>query len=103
MLVHIVCWKYKEEVSAELRERHRLELRRLKALIPEALDLQVGKDVLRPERSYDTGLVGRFLSVETLGIYNDHPKHQEIAAMGREIAAHVVSVDFITEDEIIAE
>jgi len=103
MLIHIVCWRYKDETTEEAREKHQAELRALKAIIPEALELKVGKDVLHLDRSYDTGLVATFASVETLNTYNVHPTHQQVAAMGREIAAHVVSVDFETDDELISE
>ena len=103
MLIHIVCWKYRDDISEEIRERHRSELKSLKREIPEALDLQVGKDVLHLDRSYDTGLVGKFSSPGSLAIYNDHPAHQRVVAIGREISAHVVSVDFIAEDEAVSE
>ena len=103
MLIHIVCWKYKPDVTEETREQHRSELRALRAIIPEALELKVGQDVLHLDRSYDTGLVGKFANVDTLNTYNVHPTHQKVAAMGRELSAHVVSVDFETDDEIISE
>jgi hypothetical protein len=102
MLVHIVCWKYKDETTEDIREEHRSELRALKNVIPEALDLKVGKDVLHLERSYDTGLVGTFRDTDALEVYNVHPTHQKLAAMGREISKHVISVDFMT-DEMISE
>jgi Stress responsive A/B Barrel Domain len=103
MLVHIVCWKYKDETTEEVRELHRVKLRGLKAIIPEALELKVGKDVLHLDRSYDTGLVGTFVNVDALNTYTIHPIHQQVAKMGREIAAHVVSVDFETDDELVSE
>ena len=102
MLIHIVCWKYKNEIPDEVRENHRQELSSLRAIIPEALELKVGKDVMHLDRSYDTGLVGTFANVQTLDTYNIHPAHQQVAAMGREISAHVVSVDFEADDELIS-
>lgn len=95
MLTHIVCWKYKDETPDSVREQHRTRLRNLKDIIPEVIDLKVGADMLHLSRSYDTGLVATFDDADALNAYNDHPTHQEVAAMGKEIAAHVVSVDFV--------
>ena len=94
MLIHIVCWKYKDEITETERETHRAKLLALKNVIPEIVDLDVGADVLHLARSYDTGLVATFKNVEDLDAYTAHPVHQEGANLGRQIAAHVVSVDF---------
>lgn len=100
MLTHIVVWKYKEEISDEKRREHRAKLANLKSIIAEVVDLRVGADVLHLARSYDTGLVATFKNVEDLDAYTIHPVHQQVAALGREIAAHAVSVDFVIEDFI---
>ena len=97
MLIHIVCWKYKDEISPEQREEHRAKLLDLKNVIREVVDLKVGADVLNLARSYDTGLVATFENLENLDAYTVHPVHQEAVAFGRQIAAHVVSVDFTTD------
>jgi hypothetical protein len=96
MLIHIVCWKYKPEITEAERGEHRARLQNLKNVISEIVDLKVGADVLHLTRSYDTGLVATFDDTEGLDIYTVHPVHQEVASMGKEIAAHVVSVDFMT-------
>jgi hypothetical protein len=95
MLTHIVVWKYKDEVSEETREEHRAKLANLKSIIAELVDLKVGADVLHLARSYDTGLVATFETIEDLDAYTIHPIHQEVVSFGKEIAAHVVSVDFV--------
>lgn len=95
MLTHIVCWKYKPEVSEETRREHREMLRNLKLLIPEVLDLRVGADILHLERSFDTALISTYADRESLDVYNNHPAHQKVVAFGREIAEKVVSVDFL--------
>lgn len=94
MLTHIVCWKYKSEVSEETRREHREMLRNLKLIIPEVLDLRVGADILHLERSFDTALISTYADRESLDIYNDHPEHRKVVAFGREISEKVVSVDF---------
>jgi len=95
MLTHIVVWKYKDEVSQETRDEHRSKLSNLKDVIAEIIDLKVGSDALHLARSYDTGLVATFKNLEDLDAYTVHLAHQEVANLGKEIAAHVVSVDFI--------
>lgn len=95
MLTHIVVWKYKEETSSEVREEHRNKLRNLPDVIPNIESFQVGADMLHLERSYDTALVSVFPDKEALDFYTVHEAHQAVAKMGKEIAAHVASVDFV--------
>lgn len=98
MLTHIVCWKYKPEVTEEQRRDHIDKLRALPDAIPDIVSFSVGADILHLDRSFDTGLVVVFPSRESLDIYTDHPVHQEVAALGRSIAEKAVSVDFLHED-----
>ena len=95
MLTHIVCWKYKPEITEEQRREHVERLRSLPAIIPNIIDFKVGTDVLHLERSFDTGLTSTFLDRVALDFYTEHPTHKEVAALGRELAEKIVSVDFI--------
>ena len=97
MLIHIVCWKYKPETTPEIRAEHLAKLRKLPDVIDEIISFNVGTDILHLERSFDTGLSSTFADRAALDIYTAHPAHQEVAAMGKEIAVQVVSVDFIDE------
>ena len=97
MLTHIVVWKYRADVEQAVREEHVARLRRLPALVPEVLSFKVGTDVLGLPRSYNTGLVATFSDRAALDAYTIHPEHVLVATLGRDISAHVVSVDF--EDE----
>jgi hypothetical protein len=94
MLVHIVCWKYKTETTAEQRDEHIARLRALTEVIKGIESFEVGSDILHLERSFDTGLVARYADRSALDFYTDHPEHQKVAALGKEIAERVVSVDF---------
>lgn len=95
MLIHIVCWKYRPDVDESAREEHRSRLAALKTLIPNIERLDVGKDILHLDRSFDTGLIADFADREALDAYTDHPEHQTVVAIGRAIAEKVVSVDFM--------
>lgn len=94
MLVHIVAWKYKEESDQNDRQTHRSKLIALKEVIPELIELHVGKDILKLERSFDTGLVAKFADEAALDSYTNHPAHLEVAAIGKTVADKVISVDF---------
>ncbi len=95
MLTHIVVWKYRPEITEEQREEHRSLLKNLVNFIPEIISLNVGADILDLPRSYDTGLVATFADRRALDIYTENPEHQKVAALGKEIAQHVASVDFV--------
>lgn len=94
MLTHIVCWKYKPEITAEELLDHIAGLRALPTMISNIESFDVGGDVLHLDRSFDTGLVAVFADRAALDAYTDHPEHQKVAAMGKLISAQVVSVDF---------
>jgi Stress responsive A/B Barrel Domain len=89
MITHIVCWKYKPETSPEQRAGHIAKLRALPAVIPNIESFSVGADILHLERSFDPDMAA-------LDAYTVHPAHQEVAALGKQIAEKVVSVDFET-------
>lgn len=95
MLTHIVAWKYHSDVEPEVREEHVTLLRKLSNIIPQVERLEVGFDVLRLPRSYDTGLVATFRDPAALDAYTVHPEHVKVAEFGRSISEHVVSVDFV--------
>lgn len=95
MLTHIVCWKYKPETTADQQADHITRLRALPELIPNIVSFNVGADILHLDRSFDTGLVAVYPDREALDLYNVHPAHQEVVALGNQIAEKVVSVDFL--------
>ena len=98
MLTHIVCWKYRPETTEEQRADHIAKLRALQDVIPNILSFSVGRDILHLERSFDTGLIATYPDTAALDFYTDHPQHQEVAALGKQIAEKVVSVDFISTE-----
>lgn len=98
MLTHIVCWKYKPEVTEEKRLEHLEKIRKLPDFIPNILSFSVGRDILHLERSFDTGLVAVFPDRHAFDFYTEHAEHQKVAVLGKEISEKVVSVDFLNED-----
>ena len=85
MLTHIVCWKYKPGISTDQRSDHIAKLRALADVIPNIEHFNVGADILHLERSFDTGLVAVFKCRAELDAYDDHPEHQKVAAIGKQM------------------
>src|SRR5438128_1433421 len=96
-IVHLVCWKYNAETGQSDRDLHIDSLLALKGVIPQIINNEVGTVDLHLDRTFDTGLYSRFADRDALDAYTVHPEHQKVAAMGREIAEKVVSVDFEAE------
>jgi hypothetical protein len=97
MITHIVCWKYKPEITDDQRAEHIDMLRALPSVIPDIESFSVGPDILRLERSFDTGLAAAYRDMAALDAYTVHPEHQKVVALGKEIAERVISVDFESE------
>jgi hypothetical protein len=94
MLTHVVIWKYLPEVEPEVREEHVALLRALAPVIEEIDRLEVGFDVLKLPRSFDSGLVAVFRDRAALHAYTIHPAHMKVVAFGKTISEQVASVDF---------
>ena len=94
MLTHVVIWKYRADVEQEVRDEHVRMLRKLKSVIKELESLEVGFDVVKLPRSFDTGLVAVFRDQTALQAYTVHPEHIKVAAFGKTISEQVASVDF---------
>lgn len=93
MLTHIVCFKYRPEISEDIRQDHRRRLAGLRNL-PGVLSLTVGGDVVRSARSFDTGLIVTFHDVAGLQTYAVDPVHVPVAQYGASLCQQVVAVDF---------
>jgi hypothetical protein len=93
MLTHIVCFKYKADTPESARSDHRSRLAALKSL-GGVLDLKVGADLVRAQRSYDTGLVVTFADRAALDAYQKDPGHVPVAQFGVSLCDSIVAVDF---------
>jgi hypothetical protein len=93
MLVHLVSFKYRNDVDAATRAQHRHRLAALEDL-DGVIALKVGADVVRSPRSYDTGLSITFPDRAALDAYQTNDQHVPIAKFGAGLCEHVVAVDF---------
>ncbi len=94
MLVHIVCFRYRGDVSEAAREDHRRKLAGL-ASLEGIVELKVGADIVHSARSFDTALVVRFADRAALDAYQRNPVHVPIAQHGATLAEQIVAVDFL--------
>lgn len=94
MLHHYVFIKYRKGTS----EEHIVEFARrtlaLRALIPVIQHVEVGRDVLHSERSWDIVLIMRFASMEDLMYYQPHPEHVKVKEFNTPHVEAVASIDF---------
>jgi len=93
MLTHIVCFKYKGEITDAQKHDHRERLKGLRSLHG-VVDLNVGADLVRSPRSYDTGLIVVFPDRAALDAYGKDPQHVPVAQFGVSLCDHIVAVDF---------
>ncbi|MDF2923405.1 MAG: Dabb family protein [Paenibacillaceae bacterium] len=93
MLRHIVFFKLNDPTSEVLQETKRV-LMNMKGKIPELLDIEVGIDVVRSERSYDVALTTTFESLEAMNAYQIHPLHLEVSQYIGTVRQSAVAVDY---------
>ena len=93
MLLHLVCFKYRTDTDDAARVDHRERLAALRTL-DGVVDLQVGADMVRSPRSYDTGLMITFPDRAALDAYQKNPRHVPVAQLGVSLSEHIVAVDF---------
>ena len=72
MIKHIVCFKLKDGESAENAAEI---LRSMRGKVPEIIDMEVGVDLLRSERSYDVILQVILKDKDALNSYQADPYH----------------------------
>ena len=94
MVTHIVMWKYRDDVSEEIRENHHSQLRALGNIVAGIESLSVGSDFLHSPRSYDTGLSAVFRDRSVLDAYTVHPDHVKVVEFGHTITETMAKVDF---------
>ena len=94
MLKHVVMCKFKNSASESAMSEVEKGLGGLPAIIPEIMEFEFGRDVLRSERSYDFALVSEFENLEKMERYRVHPAHQKVVAKLREICDSILLADF---------
>lgn len=94
MIKHLVFFRFREDAGSAAIEAIIAGLQGLPALIADIRSFEVGRDILRTERSYDLALVSDFADLAALERYQVHPEHQKVVALVKQAASSVVAVDY---------
>lgn len=94
MIKHLVLFRFREDAGSAAIDAIIAGLNGLPALIADIRSFQVGRDILRSERSYDLALVSDFVDLAALERYQVHPEHQKVVALVKQAASSVVAVDY---------
>ena len=93
MLTHVVLFRFADlAVAAECRDR----MLAMKGRIPPLLDIEVGVDIVRSERSFDLALITRHEDLDGMQAYQVHPVHQELLSWVKPRVKQAVAVDFVS-------
>ncbi len=96
MLRHVVLFKLADPAPDKLQEVKE-KLLSLKGRVPQLLEIEVGIDTVRSERSYDVALITTFESLDDMNAYQMHPYHVEVSSFIATVRQAAVAVDFIVE------
>ncbi len=94
MIKHVVLFKFKQGASEARFTELEARMKALPGQIPEIRSYELGLDVARSERSYDFALVSAFDDMEALKRYQEHPAHQEVLAIVKELFGQIIVADF---------
>jgi hypothetical protein len=94
MLRHLVFFKFNPDADeSEILDLER-SLKALDGVIPEIRGFEVGRDIVKSERSFDLALFSTFDDLEAMQRYQVHPEHQDVVAKVRRLCEKVVAVDY---------
>ena len=97
MLTHVVLFRFADlNVAAECRDR----MLAMKGHIPELLDIEVGVDIIRSDRSLDLALITRHTDLAGMEAYQVHPVHQALLDWVKPRVQQAVAVDFVSARQL---
>ena len=94
MLQHYVFLKYRDGTTVGHVDAFCARMVALRGTIDGIQRLEIGRDELHDQRSWDLVLIMEFGSVETLRAYQRHPDHLAVKAFNDPFVADMASVDF---------
>lgn len=96
-VLHLVMWKLKGDTPAE-KAAHASTLKTaflgMQPHLPGLLEVFADANVVQVEGAFDFAISMRFASWADLKAYNDHPAHEDIKLLMREIRTERAQVDF---------
>ena len=97
MIVHIVMFKFKEQNKALNMARVQKKLEDLEYSIDVLKSMEVGINFNESERAMDMSLYSTFETQRDLKTYQEHPEHQKVVELIREVTEESKVVDYILE------
>ena len=98
MVKHVIVLKLKESAGGKSKDENALMLKRelegMKGKIREIRTLEVGMNFTRGQDAYDLSLIAEFADKKDLESYLNHPEHQRILAILRQVRDSRVVVDY---------
>jgi len=94
MIKHVVMWKFKNDVTESDKLEMKRQLDALKGLVPTLLNISVGLDISRKERSWDIVLYSEFESMAALKEYASHPEHLKVVEFVKTVVSSGAAVDY---------
>jgi hypothetical protein len=97
MIVHIVMFKFKEDNKALNMARVQKKLQDLEDKIDVLRSMEVGINFNESQRAMDMSLYSTFESTRDLKTYQEHPEHQKVVDLIKEVTVESKVVDYVLE------
>ena len=94
MIMHIVMFKFYEDVTEAAKEEIRVQVEQLIDLVPGLLNIKVGMNFAQEERAMDMVLISHFADRDDLDFYASHPEHLKVIDLIKTVAEYTKVVDF---------
>ncbi len=94
MIIHVVMFKFKEEISQEYIDEAREQIEMLADLVPRLQNIKVGMNIADEDRAMDMVLISNFENRDDLELYANHPEHKKVIEFIKEITEYTKVVDF---------
>jgi hypothetical protein len=96
-VLHLVMWKLKGDTSAD-KAAHAVTLKTaflaMQQHLPGLLEVFADANMVQVDGAFDFAISMRFASWTDLKAYNEHPAHEDIKHLMREIRTERAQVDF---------
>lgn len=101
-LKHVVMWKFADEAEGNSKEYNmryvRESLSALMGVVPELLDMELHRDCLHGDGSFDMVLICTFEDMDAMQAYQVHPNHMAVRSFIRKVITSRSTVDYVAED-----
>lgn len=95
MVVHVVLFKWKEDVTSDAIAAAVKALQALKDQIPGILEITCGRNFSERSQGFQQGLVVKFVDQAALEAYLPHPEHQAVVQnLIKPILADILALDY---------